>query len=566
MKALLAANADVNAQTDVEPQLPPNGTKDSRILAPRCNVKRLFPDAGSPLICAAFEGHVDTVCELLAANAKVDAQNQRGWSALLCAAEKGHLSTVQKLLDAGAAGAARALPGARSNGHEAVVTCLSQVAFRQCIGSYASLQPFVHQFVDARHSNISGDSRGWSCIKLMSDDCKPLHDWLHQVHPQTAADLLLLVLDSVLEDWECCEEAMATQSGATFQGRVLTPLKDAWTALMTCVHDAFKPYDQALIFEYMDNKRLLGKQYDRKRPFDVLALVLRQSDELDLRWTYPLDTPMMRTMQMNRCAKDVATIGKAPSDDEAECREAIGRVITLLLQLSNRLEMFSCDLSVSLFDWMQMPSPPEWGSGPGLGEIPSKDREPFRSTPIARLHGGESHLLHLVRNTLKRGGGDYRKGVFIPSWYKPLIMEEESVETETMKQDSKLYEHDVYEIVRRASDVLLKALLREQQPSDWAPPWKPATVRKLDLIAALLAHDVDQQVRSHDIRRDPSFSLYLVLMRLLHVACRAGLPRGCTGVPRCRSGGQRSSAYQMAPFGSARTERQPRVVACVDGL
>ena len=62
--------------------------------------------ARTPLIEAAFGGHIDTVRLLLARGAHVNAEDADGWTALMEAASKGRTEMVRLLLDHGANAAA----------------------------------------------------------------------------------------------------------------------------------------------------------------------------------------------------------------------------------------------------------------------------------------------------------------------------------------------------------------------------------------------------------------------------------------------------------------------------
>lgn len=80
MKALLAANADVNARG-------------------RSGV--------TALMVAAFKGHLEMVRVLLAARADVNAKMTDGNTALIVASQNGHLEVVRALIERGSPGQAR---------------------------------------------------------------------------------------------------------------------------------------------------------------------------------------------------------------------------------------------------------------------------------------------------------------------------------------------------------------------------------------------------------------------------------------------------------------------------
>jgi len=82
---------------------------------------------GPPLLAAAWYGHADTVAELLAAGAQVDASNSRGETSLHYAASAGHEAVVDRLLAAGADARAAdrnsdtPLHRAATGGHDVVI-------------------------------------------------------------------------------------------------------------------------------------------------------------------------------------------------------------------------------------------------------------------------------------------------------------------------------------------------------------------------------------------------------------------------------------------------------------
>lgn len=56
-------------------------------------------DTDTPLIIACSEGYLKAVSHLIAAGAKIEDQNAKGWTPLIYAAYYGHVAVVQCLLD-----------------------------------------------------------------------------------------------------------------------------------------------------------------------------------------------------------------------------------------------------------------------------------------------------------------------------------------------------------------------------------------------------------------------------------------------------------------------------------
>jgi ankyrin repeat protein len=92
VKALLAANADVNAKVNAKPV---NGLR-SVIVSGQARLV----DGETALMLASREGHLEVVRALFAARADVNTKDDDGGTALMYASQEGHLEVVRALLTA----------------------------------------------------------------------------------------------------------------------------------------------------------------------------------------------------------------------------------------------------------------------------------------------------------------------------------------------------------------------------------------------------------------------------------------------------------------------------------
>eukprot|EP00899_Mesostigma_viride_P000659 jgi/Mesvir1/10594/Mv16596-RA.1 len=131
-------------------------------------------EGNTPLLIAAFRGHLETARLIVENGADVNAVNKNGWTPLVAAAERGHLDIVRLLVARNADINARskvglvgkaALECARRGGHSEIVRFLAQAARHGALGAPpASLAaPTAVTVVSAHGCNYYGRTVATAC-------------------------------------------------------------------------------------------------------------------------------------------------------------------------------------------------------------------------------------------------------------------------------------------------------------------------------------------------------------------------------------------------------------------
>jgi ankyrin repeat protein len=102
------------------------------------------------LICAAMNGHTDTVKMLVEHKANIDSQHKYGWTALMYAARNGHTATVKMLVAVGWNTQLKdnfgrtALDWAEENSKTDIITYLFQMRF--CLANMFWLSLYIYKY------------------------------------------------------------------------------------------------------------------------------------------------------------------------------------------------------------------------------------------------------------------------------------------------------------------------------------------------------------------------------------------------------------------------------------